>query len=245
MSRAFTSVNMDDIPLRNTQRINNGRANGFSQDNFLLQLFQALFNFVSSIYAFILEYMSEFSKPKTITVNSKPFRIIKQLGEGGFSFVYLVAENNGRYGESMALKKIKIQLPEHETRLLQEIACHKAVSSFHVLKLLDSEILKNNQGQAIEGRLLLPFYPQGTVQDLIDKSLYDYIPIETVLKIIIGLCRGLEAFHTHQPPLAFRDLKPANILLNADGESILMDLGSVTEAKVILNSRKDVSFLQI
>ena len=112
----------------------------------------------------------------------------------GFAFVFLVREL-GHYGDPKALKRIKIQLPEQEERLLKEIAAHGAVSSPHVLKLLDSMTVKNASGQITEGLLLLPFCKNGTVQDLIDRTMpSDYIPLQTILKITIGVCKGLIAF---------------------------------------------------
>ena len=156
-----------------------------------------------------------------------------------------MVREQGHYGDPKALKRIKIQLPEQEDRLLKEIAAHGAVNSPHVLKLLDSQVIKNRAGHVTEGLLLLPFYKRGTVQDLIDKTLpTDYIPLKTILTITMGICKGLLAFHQHRPPLAFRDLKPANVLLDDSGEAVLMDLGSVAPARLAINSRKEAIALQ-
>lgn len=46
-----------------------------------------------------------------------------------------------------------------------------------------------------------------------------------VLEIFLKICAGVKAFHHHQPPLAHRDLKTANILLDIDDTPVLMDLG--------------------
>ena len=98
--------------------------------------------------------------PKTITVNGRSFTIIKPLGEGGFSFVYLVQDRASK--TKYALKSIRIQLPEHESRLRDEIAAHGKVKCAQVIPLIDSEIIKQG-GKAVEGRLLLPLYTRGTV----------------------------------------------------------------------------------
>ena len=50
-------------------------------------------------------------------------------------------------------------------------------------------------GHAIEGLLLLPLLQDGTVQDMIDKTLSkDFIPLKTILSLSVDVCRGLLAF---------------------------------------------------
>ncbi|KAI9344104.1 kinase-like domain-containing protein [Obelidium mucronatum] len=166
-----------------------------------------------------------------------------------------------------ALKRIRVQLPEHEQRLRSEISAHGAVNSPFVLKLSDSVILRGNdvlrsrgagggaQQNAMElpvlaeGLLLLPYYGGGTAQDLIDSiPPGDCLPLSKILEIGADVARGLLAFHKKNPPLAFRDLKPANILLNssptASPHAILMDLGSVAPARVRLTTRREAVALQ-
>ena len=54
------------------------------------------------------------SSPHHLTINSRNYKIIRKLGEGGFSFVFLVKDDSG---DTFALKKIKILYPEHEGEL--------------------------------------------------------------------------------------------------------------------------------
>lgn len=192
-----------------------------------------------SCFGLILDYIYQFSiTTQSVVVNGRRYNILKQLGEGGFGFVMLVKEKDV-YGEPKALKRIRIQLPEHETRARKEIAAHGAVDSPHVLKLLDSDFVMSG-GSVTDALLLLPFFPNGTVQDWIDRLLPDeFIPLNHILKLSMGIIKGLEAFHSLKPPLAFRDLKPANVLIGSNSEAVLMDLGSVAEARVNLGSRKD------
>jgi serine/threonine protein kinase len=57
------------------------------------------------------------------------------------------------------------------------------------------------------------------------------------LRVFQGVCQGVNALH--EKGWAHRDIKPHNVLLMADGTPILMDLGSVTTARVQLNTRQD------
>ncbi|KAJ3382720.1 Serine/threonine-protein kinase 16 [Lobulomyces angularis] len=181
------------------------------------------------------------SPTETLIINNKKYKVIKCLGEGGFSYVYLVIEptTNARF----ALKRIKVQLPEHEERLISEVKNHSKVESKYVLKLVDSMLLKDNFNQKIiEGFLILPFYKNGTCQNLIE-NLGDgeYLPIGKILELTLDIIKGLETFHENN--LAFRDLKPANVLLTDEGQGVLMDLGSVADFYCKINSRKEASAL--
>lgn len=192
-----------------------------------------------SCFGLILDYIYQLSiSNQNLVINGRRYNVIKQLGEGGFGFVMLVKEKDV-YGDPKAVKRIRIQLPEHESRARNEIAAHKAVDSPHVLKLMDSDFIISN-GIVTDALLLLPFYSSGTVQDWIDRLLpEEFIPLNHIIKLSMGIIKGLESFHSLEPPLAFRDLKPANILIGNDNEAVLMDLGSVAVARVTLQSRRE------
>ncbi|KAJ3054330.1 Serine/threonine-protein kinase 16 [Rhizophlyctis rosea] len=202
-----------------------------------------LTNFLAALWSSIAAMFAGFKPAPVVSVNNKKYTVTRQLGEGGFSFVYLVrAADNQHY----ALKRIRIQLPEQEERLKNEIAAHKAIKSPHVVQLVDAEIVRDRPNGAIkEGLLLLPFYGNGTVQDMIDTTpAGQFMPLKTILHLAVGVCKGLEAFHSHNPPLAFRDLKPANVLVDENDSSVLMDLGSVAPARVRIASRREAIALQ-
>jgi serine/threonine kinase 16 len=179
-------------------------------------------------------------KSQEIRVNSRTLVIQKQLGEGGFSFVYLVKDKID--GQLYALKRVRVQLEEQTKMLKQEIQAHRLVQSRHVIPLLDSKLIQSN-GSISEGLLLLPYFENGTVQNLIDRE-RGQLALEKICSIAHDICQGLNAFHSCNPPLAFRDLKPANVLLDSHGNAVLMDLGSVSVARVTISSRKEAVALQ-
>jgi len=63
-----------------------------------------------------------------------------------------------------------------------------------------------------------------------------------ILSIFLQICEGVKAFHEAKPkPLAHRDLKTANIVLNDDGIPIIMDLGMLNFIILIFSNYKFLS----
>ncbi|KAI8847035.1 kinase-like domain-containing protein [Chytridium lagenaria] len=196
------------------------------------------------VQSFYEGFVTSLKSPSEVKLGSKAYTIVRKIGEGGFSYVYLVKESRprsaGGTSPTFALKEVRIQLPEQEERIRGEIAALANMDSPYILKLLDSVIISKPSKDA-KAFLLFPFYSHGTVQDMIEKG---SLEMPRILQIARDVAYGLKAFHSRSPPLAFRDLKPANILINDDGQAVLMDLGSVTEANVNLSTRKDALALQ-
>lgn len=72
-----------------------------------------------------------------------------------------------------------------------------------IMDFIEGETLEEYQSKAPSGRLLL----------------------SEVLNIGIQLCIVLEYLHSQQPPIVFRDLKPANIMRTPAGQIFLIDFG--------------------
>lgn len=64
-----------------------------------------------------------------------------------------------------------------------------------------------------------------------------HLEVTEVLRIFSQICEGVKAFHEAKPfPLAHRDLKTANILLDVDSTPVIMDLGKWNVVHNILTS---------
>src|SRR5437588_9250768 len=70
----------------------------------------------------------------------------------------------------------------------------------------------------------MDFIAGDTLEDYLDKYT-QRPPVDMVLQIRIQRCTVLAYLHTHQPPIIFRDLKPANIMRTADNHVYLIDFG--------------------
>ena len=183
-----------------------------------------------------------------VQVGESSYRVVRRVGEGAFSFVDLVSDRAGR---QLALKRIEIAYMEQEHAVLHEIGVYQKLSHPNILTLLNHDFLKRaNSSQ--EARLVFPYYARGTIQDWMDLTVREGSAQELldkkeqfIVSLSITVCNGLEYMHTLVPSLAHRDLKPANILISDDKtQAVLMDLGSVQESEVRINSRQEALILQ-
>jgi hypothetical protein len=64
-----------------------------------------------------------------------------------------------------------------------------------------------------------------TLEDHLIRQPAKKLPVDEVLNIAIQICQVLDYLHMRQPPIIFRDLKPANIMLTTHGHCYLIDFG--------------------
>ena len=84
---------------------------------------------------------------------------------------------------------------------------------------------------AADSYVVMDFLTGKTLEDFLDKS-GQHFPVEVVLDIGIQLSSVLDYLHSQQPPIIFRDLKPANIMLTADNHVYLIDFGIARHFKL-------------
>jgi serine/threonine kinase 16 len=173
-------------------------------------------------------------------INDNRFRIIRQIGEGGFAFVYLVKDVNATSSSGpssgaaakikskhpscvsddgmYAVKKVLIQTREQLDLVRDEIRVSSLFKHENLLPLLDHAIIavKGPQGSwNHEAYLLFPVHLGGTLFDnaMVMQSKKEFYPTLTVLQIFRQVCAGLKLMHSHDPPYAHNDVKPGNVLL--------------------------------
>ncbi|TVQ05030.1 MAG: serine/threonine protein kinase [Balneolaceae bacterium] len=157
-----------------------------------------------------------------------PWKIVKEIGEGGMSTVFLAERDDGRYNSQVAIKFIYGFAPGQSmhSRLQAEQKILARLNHKNICRLLDAGIHKNGR----------PYFIMEYIDGLsIDKWCNRYqLNIRERLKLFIQVCEAVS--YAHQRLIVHRDLKPSNILVDMDGNVKLLDFGI---AKLVTNDNGD------
>ncbi|CAL8107171.1 unnamed protein product [Orchesella dallaii] len=171
-----------------------------------------------------------------LKINGKTYYVRDRLGEGGFSTVELIEDAESH--ELYALKRIRCHSTEDQRIAMTEVEAHRTVKHSGVLELLDYDLRGKSdplEDTSSEVLIVLPYYPRGTLAQELSRreSRKMHFSEREVLRLFHAICTAVTAFHSAQPhPLTHRDLKPANVLLDDRYSPVIMDLGSVTKARI-------------
>lgn len=138
----------------------------------------------------------------SITIRGNRYRIIRLLGEGAFSYVYLVSQK----GSNMlyAMKKIRCPYGSNDatfSNAMREIRNYHRFAETrtpYVIHTIDESAVSEADGSRTF-YLLLPYFER-SLQDLINFNVLNNVSMEEeeVLKIFIGVLRGVQAMHKYQ-----------------------------------------------
>ena len=201
-----------------------------------------------------------------VWINERRFRVLRQIGEGGFAFVYLVKEHDAssyaardRHPSHVsddgtyAMKKVLIQSREQLDLVKEEIRVSSLFNHPNLLPLLDHAIIavKSTQGDwSHEAYLLFPVHLDGTLFDnaAVMQSRKEFYSVLDILRIFQQISEGLKHMHSLDPPYAHNDVKPGNVLVTRrKGQAplaTLMDFGSSRPARNQIRSRSEALRLQ-
>jgi serine/threonine protein kinase len=145
-----------------------------------------------------------------------PYRLEARLGEGAMGVVYRAVRDPD--GAIVALKVLRDELADDEVfrrRFTREAKAATEVEHRNLVRVLDA----GDSG----GRFYLAArYVDG--RSLADRLGADGpLPLTGLLRLVTEVGGGLQALH--ERGLVHRDVKPSNILLDADGTAALCDFG--------------------
>jgi class 3 adenylate cyclase/ActR/RegA family two-component response regulator len=152
------------------------------------------------------------------------YRLLRKLGEGGMSTVYL-AENIAN-GEQQVLKLIKMSAQddgEMVQRFIGEFALISQIDHPNVAKIFAQGFSESHAYIAME------YFPGGDLRQLMSGEFGETLAIATLLQV----AGALSAIHGQG--IVHRDMKPDNIMIRADGSLALADFGIATQIETDLH----------
>ncbi len=143
------------------------------------------------------------------------YEILSLLGEGGMANVYRARQTNiQRYVAIKVIKSGLTNVEQFAQRFEREVQTIAALNHPHIIKVFDY----GKQGDLVY--LVMEFQPGGSLADLIGAG---PLPLPRASQLLAQIASALD--YAHRQGVVHRDLKPQNILLDADGNAILTDFG--------------------
>ena len=143
------------------------------------------------------------------------YKILDHLGTGGMATVWLGYDTI--LDRQVAIKTFKIDANDEDAvkRFNREAKAVTSLSHPNIVSIYDVE----NEGEFYY--LILEYVEGMTLKDYMIKN--PRIPIETIVHIAKQIASGLS--HAHQNGIIHRDIKPQNILMNANLTCKIIDFG--------------------
>lgn len=164
------------------------------------------------------------------TVLDGKYEILKEIGRGGMSIVYLARDN--RLNKQWAVKEMKNDGSKSTETLLKGLE-----REANILKNVDHPVLP---------RIVDIINSRGTIYVVMDfiegTNLGDVLKSEgaqsqeDVIDWGRQLASALDYLHSMDPPIIYRDMKPSNVMLKPEGGVKLIDFGTAKEYTIENNA---------
>lgn len=152
------------------------------------------------------------------TVDGK-YEVLKLIGRGGFYTTYLV--RNIHVNKALAMKvcdkKNRYYSPAMRENILTEPYMMQKLNHPAIPRVVD--IIEDE-----ESIYIVRDYIEGETLETIVR-MYGAQPADKVIEWGKQMCSALGYLHSQNPPLIYRDMKPANVILKPDGAIKFIDFG--------------------
>jgi serine/threonine-protein kinase len=158
------------------------------------------------------------------TTLQRGYVIEKVLGRGGMGAVYL-ARQASLGGRRVAIKEIVIptQSPEERDQAVAQFQKEAEIlASLEHPGLVDVKDYFEENGSQY---LVMAFIDGSTLEEVCRPAPADPPPVAQVVDWMLAVCDVLAYLHEHEPPVIVRDLKPSNVMLDANGRIRVIDFG--------------------
>ncbi|HEY0753439.1 MAG TPA: serine/threonine-protein kinase [Ktedonobacteraceae bacterium] len=147
----------------------------------------------------------------------------REIGQGGFGVVYLARDKQAH--RRVAVKQINIGKLKPREIIDATDSYNREVTVLSRLRHPRLPRLYDHFTDPEHWYLVMDYIHGQTLEEYLQSVPGNGVPIRKAVKIGIQLCKVLEYLHEQKPPIIFRDVKPANIMLTPQGKVYLIDFG--------------------
>lgn len=156
------------------------------------------------------------------------YKILSEIGRGGMSVVYMAI--NEKANKTWAIKEVrkdgKMDFNTVRQGLIAEIETLKKLKHPNLPSIVD--VIEDEDSfiivmDYIEGRSLDKIIEENGAQ-----------PESFVVEWAKQLCDVFGYLHSRTPPIIYRDMKPANVMLKPDGNIMVIDFGTAKNYEIDL-----------
>ena len=170
----------------------------------------------------------DFEPEKLIGQKVGYYTLISYIAEGGMGHVYYAERNdNVLMNQTAAIKVIKPHIIDvFDYNLIDREANIMAQLDYkYITKVFDAGVIQYDA-------LKLPCYVMSFIEgsDIAEHHMLSFISLEKRLNCILKVCKALHFSHTSDQRIIHSDIKPANILMNLNGDPKLCDFSIAQRA---------------
>src|SRR6266705_6797056 len=151
------------------------------------------------------------------------YRILSEIGQGGFATVYKAQDLDRR--KVVAIKQITLSQLSPQEMIEVTDSYNREIIYLSRLRHEHLPLIYDHFTDPENWYVVMDYIEGETLDELLTKIRHGRFPVAKVLAIGIALCKVLQYLHTRSPAIIFRDVKPANIMMNREGRLYLIDFG--------------------
>jgi serine/threonine-protein kinase len=145
------------------------------------------------------------------------YRIVKEIGRGGMSTVYLAERADGQFRRAVAIKIVRAgpYAEDLRRRLLIERQILASLDHVEIARLLDADLTEDGRPY-----LVMEYVEGLPIDAYCDRS---RLTVAERLRLFCRVARAVH--HAHRNLVVHRDLKPSNVLVTPKRKPKLLDFG--------------------
>jgi tetratricopeptide (TPR) repeat protein len=146
------------------------------------------------------------------------FEIVEELGRGGMGIVYRARQKSPEREVALKLVRSSLLLPDAPQRLNTEANVLARMTHPGIARVYEA-------GSVEDGDIVISYFAMELVdgETVARHASTHRLSVDDRVRLIAEVCDAVE--HAHQRGVIHLDLKPANVLVGADGHSRILDFG--------------------